>query len=91
MNRRAFLRFLLAAPIVGPAAVKAIAATPLAHPIFSGELGVWQGVTIINHREAAKAALKAWLAEQIDESMLEAMNDGVVYLPPRLVEKLRGR
>ena len=75
MNRRAFLRFLLAAPIVGPAAVKAIAATPtpLVHPIFSGELGVWQGVTIINHREAARLALKQWLEEIEHRSMFEAI------------------
>ena len=76
MNRRAFLRFLLAAPIVGPAAVKAIAATPtpLVHPIFSGELGVWRGVTIINHREAARELMKQWLAEEIDAATFEAFN-----------------
>ena len=93
MNRRAFFRFLVAAPIVGPAVVKVLASAPtvLVNPIFSGKLGLWQGVKIINHREAARIAVKAWLAEEIDKFALEGMNDGVVYMPPRLVENLRGR
>ena len=75
LSRRAFLRFLVAAPIVGPAVLKALASapTPLVNPIFSGELGVWRGVEIINHRQVAKEALKKWLAEEIDGAVFEAV------------------
>ena len=48
MNRRDFLRYVGTGLVVGPAAVKAILATPAVaasgNPLFSGELGVWQGV-----------------------------------------------
>jgi len=76
MNRRAFLRFLLAAPIVGPAAIKALsfAPAPLLNPLFKGELGVWRGVTIINHREIARTMMKKWLAEEIDRATLEVFD-----------------
>ena len=76
LSRRAFLRFLVAAPIVGPAVVKALASAPtaLVNPLFSGELGVWRGVTIINYRQAAREQLKRWLAEEIDAATFEAFN-----------------
>lgn len=52
MTRRSFLRFLVAAPIVAPAVVTAIAAgaPPVAvaapaSPMFAGTLGVWEGMT----------------------------------------------
>ena len=46
MNRRDFLRYVGTGLVVGPVAVKAILATPAAagNPLFTGELGVWQGV-----------------------------------------------
>lgn len=70
MTRRGFLRFLLAAPIVGPAVVKALAAgpAPLVNPIFSGELGVWQV------SQVAREELKRWLAEEIDGAVVEAFD-----------------
>lgn len=42
MTRRRFLAFLGLAPVVGPAAVRALAVVPPRNPLFSGKLCVWK-------------------------------------------------
>lgn len=71
MNRRAFLRFLGLAPVVGPAVVQAMAMAPA--PVQLAGRMLPGTVLGLDHRAAAKAALKVWLAEEIDRDMLEAL------------------
>ncbi len=76
MNRRTFFGWLIKAAIAAPMIPSILEASVKTLPgncIFSGELGVWHGA-IINHRQAAKEALKVWMAEEIDNEIFSEIS-----------------
>lgn len=91
MTPRGFLRFLAFVPLVGPGAVKALvtAAPPVftpSHPLFSGALGLWEGVVLHESNET----LKREMAKSIDCDLFPALtNDRYLYCEPSVIDALR--
>lgn len=87
MNRRRFLRFLLATPIVAPAAVKAMAAAPLplAAPV---EAGVTSSTSVLTRQHILTAISKLRGGGVLDDSILMGNEEQWTYetwpcvLPP---------
>ena len=71
MNRRIFLGWLLKAAVAAPAIPAILEAATKVLPVrLSGALNIPQALTTINQRLEAKALLKAWMSETIDEEIM---------------------
>lgn len=68
MNRRGFLKALLAGAAV--AAAPAITIVPAEQPVLAAAVA---NLSIAEIRAAARAALAAWWAERIDRLLLEEL------------------
>ena len=96
LTRRGFLRLLVLAPLGAIALVKGRVTAPVvpsilppANPLFSGQLGQWEGVRFI---ERAQSELKTRMVEQIDRDVFVAFIEGrrtrSVHKPPDLSDRL---
>ena len=74
MNRRTFLGWLAAAPVVAPAAVKTLWAAPTS-AIPSSAFYCGSALSKAENMALARQQLKAWFAQTIDDDIFAGMGD----------------